>query len=163
MAQNFFAATGLVFNNSGEILMIKHKKLGVWMPPGGHVEKDELPCEAVVREVFEETGVRVKVITAAKDAAPPVDHRCRELPLPMEILSTDFEGDGTHNIINFNYLCIAESLELTLEEKAVDDIGWFTIAEALELDTFEFVRKSLQKAAEYNLYFSGGACHGKQA
>jgi len=149
MSQKFLTATGFVFNNIGEILMLKHKKLGVWMPPGGHVDKNETPCQAVVREVFEETGVRVMVLTAAKDAAPPVDYRCQELPLPMEILLTDFEGDGTHIIINFNYLCHAEDCKLTMAENEADDIGWFAPAQALELDTFEFVRKSLRKAVEY--------------
>ena len=57
MVHNHFTATGLVFNNSGEILMIKHKKLGVWLPPGGHIDENELLCEAVIREIFEETGI----------------------------------------------------------------------------------------------------------
>ena len=34
---------------------------GMWVFPGGHVEKGESPAEAAVREVFEETGVRVRV------------------------------------------------------------------------------------------------------
>ena len=50
MIQNHFTATGIVFNESGEIPMIKHKKLGVWLPPGGHINENELPCEAVVRD-----------------------------------------------------------------------------------------------------------------
>ena len=43
---NHFTATGFVFNESGKILMIKHKKLGVWLPPGGHIDENELPCKA---------------------------------------------------------------------------------------------------------------------
>ena len=42
----------------GQVLLHLHRKLGMWLPPGGHIERDELPDEAAVREVLEETGVR---------------------------------------------------------------------------------------------------------
>ena len=150
MIQNRFTATGFVFNDAGEILMIKHRKLGVWMPPGGHVDKNELPCEAALREIYEETGIKAKVITAATDADVPVDFRCKELPLPMEILLTNFEGDGIYNCINLNYLCIAEVTEFNPSKLEVDDIGWFEPSEAMELDTYEFIRKSIRKAVKYH-------------
>src|SRR5215469_10989935 len=40
------------------ILLIKHKGLGVWLPPGGHVEEGELPHIAALRETFEETNLQ---------------------------------------------------------------------------------------------------------
>ena len=100
MVQNRFTATGFVFDDAGKILMIKHKKLNAWMPPGGHVDENELPCVAVLREIYEETGIKARVISAAKDADVPVDDRCKELPMPVEILLTNFEGDGLYNCIN---------------------------------------------------------------
>jgi 8-oxo-dGTP pyrophosphatase MutT (NUDIX family) len=39
--------------------MLKHKKLGKWLPPGGHIEPNELPDDAACREVLEETGLKV--------------------------------------------------------------------------------------------------------
>src|SRR5438309_1227857 len=39
------------------VLLHYHRKLGKWLPPGGHVEDNELPDDAAVREVFEETGI----------------------------------------------------------------------------------------------------------
>src|SRR4028118_1184040 len=39
-----------------KVLLHWHRKLGMWLPPGGHIERDELPDEAAVREVLEETG-----------------------------------------------------------------------------------------------------------
>lgn len=44
------------------MLLHKHKKLGRWFPPGGHIEPNELPDEAAVREVLEESGVRVALL-----------------------------------------------------------------------------------------------------
>lgn len=45
-----------------KILLIHHKKLGIWLAPGGHVDDHELPHQAAEREFWEETGMRVKAI-----------------------------------------------------------------------------------------------------
>jgi len=157
--QNRFTATGFVFNDDNKILMIKHRKLGVWMPPGGHIDENELPCKAVVREIFEETGVMAKAFTVAHDADSPIDARCNELPLPMEILLTNFEGDGLYNCINMNYICYAKDSTLNPEKSEVDDIGWFSPSQAIELETFEFVRKSLRKAVRYYRHITNSEIH----
>ena len=57
--RDFTATTFVVWQ--GGALLHKHK-LGRWFPPGGHVEPNELPDEAAVREVLEETGVRVVLV-----------------------------------------------------------------------------------------------------
>jgi ADP-ribose pyrophosphatase YjhB (NUDIX family) len=44
----------------GRVLMIKRADNGRWVPPGGVLELDETPEQCAVREVFEETGVRVE-------------------------------------------------------------------------------------------------------
>ena len=46
----------------GRVLLLFHAKLGLWLPPGGHVEHGELPDEAAVREVLEETGVSCRLV-----------------------------------------------------------------------------------------------------
>ena len=65
-----FTASGLVIEQ-GHILLVNHKRIGAWVPPGGHIEPDELPEETVVREILEETGVSVAVIS--KQWAPNDD------------------------------------------------------------------------------------------
>jgi len=47
--------------NEGKILLRKHDKFRVWMSIGGHIELDEDPAEAAVREVKEEVGLDVKL------------------------------------------------------------------------------------------------------
>ena len=42
-----------------KVLVIHHKRLGVWLPPGGELQAGETPLEAAVRELEEETGLRV--------------------------------------------------------------------------------------------------------
>jgi 8-oxo-dGTP pyrophosphatase MutT (NUDIX family) len=44
------------------VLLLLHGKLAMWLPPGGHVDPNELPDDAAVREVLEETGVRAELI-----------------------------------------------------------------------------------------------------
>ena len=41
------------------VLLHRHRKLGIWMQPGGHLEPGEQPWDAAVRETFEETGLPV--------------------------------------------------------------------------------------------------------
>ncbi|MFI5412568.1 MAG: NUDIX hydrolase [Candidatus Micrarchaeales archaeon] len=40
-----------------KVLLIHHAKLKKWLPPGGHIDENETPDQAVVREVKEETGL----------------------------------------------------------------------------------------------------------
>jgi 8-oxo-dGTP pyrophosphatase MutT (NUDIX family) len=56
------AATGLVFDDQQRLLVVRHSNRGVWVTPGGAVDPDESPVDAVVREVWEETGLTVEPI-----------------------------------------------------------------------------------------------------
>lgn len=56
-----FTATTFVVHK-GKVLLLLHKKLNMWLPPGGHIEKDELPDEAAVREVWEEAGIECELV-----------------------------------------------------------------------------------------------------
>lgn len=44
-----------------KVLLVKRKDIPVWVLPGGGIEIGETPEEAVVREVFEETGLEIKI------------------------------------------------------------------------------------------------------
>ncbi len=60
ISRDFTVAVFVVHQN--HVILHPHAKLGIWLPPGGHIEPDELPDEAAVREVQEETGVAVELI-----------------------------------------------------------------------------------------------------
>lgn len=47
---------------NGAILLHFHEKLGRWLPPGGHIEPNEIPDHAAHREVLEETGIEITLV-----------------------------------------------------------------------------------------------------
>jgi ADP-ribose pyrophosphatase YjhB (NUDIX family) len=55
------AALGIVINAKDEILLVKRMDVPVWVLPGGGIEPLESPEEAVIREVEEETALRITV------------------------------------------------------------------------------------------------------
>jgi 8-oxo-dGTP pyrophosphatase MutT (NUDIX family) len=97
-----FTATGFVVDGS-RTLLHWHKRLGQWMPPGGHIEDDEDPVQAVLREIQEETGLAAEVIptrSAASFGYP------EQVPPPYTILIEDIPGPGEpHKHIDMIYFC----------------------------------------------------------
>lgn len=43
------------------VLLHPHAKIGIWLPPGGHIDAPELPDEAAIREVWEEAGIEIEL------------------------------------------------------------------------------------------------------
>ena len=57
-------ATGVVFSHEGGILLVQraiHPSYGKWVFPGGYVDRGETPETAALREVREESGLRVRL------------------------------------------------------------------------------------------------------
>jgi ADP-ribose pyrophosphatase YjhB (NUDIX family) len=54
------SVTGIIFDDRNRILLVRQTESGLWSAPGGAVDPEELPADAVVREVWEETGLFTK-------------------------------------------------------------------------------------------------------
>jgi ADP-ribose pyrophosphatase YjhB (NUDIX family) len=55
------SVAGVVVRDDGRVLAIRRADNGTWEPPGGVLELDERPEDGAVREVLEETGIRVSI------------------------------------------------------------------------------------------------------
>jgi 8-oxo-dGTP pyrophosphatase MutT (NUDIX family) len=77
-----FTASAFV-THAGRVLLLLHRNKRLWLPPGGHVEPDEAPDAAAVREVWEEAGLRVEVtsprIPPGLPHAAPRPEACLEI------------------------------------------------------------------------------------
>ena len=138
--EKHYAATGFVLNQEGtKMLMVYHRKLNKWMAPGGHVEKNEAPHEAALREVLEETGIHAKQCLEVVD----LDKKEKFLPLPLYVLEEFIpEGkDPAHIHIDFVYMCRADDESTVAQLEEVKDAKWMTRNEVLNSDTFESIKR----------------------
>lgn len=55
------SVSGFVFDGAGRLLLARHGDVNLWAAPGGGVDPDERPEDAVVRELKEELGIAVEV------------------------------------------------------------------------------------------------------
>jgi 8-oxo-dGTP pyrophosphatase MutT (NUDIX family) len=53
------SVSALIYDNIGRILLVRQRDGDAWSTPGGAIEFDETPADAVVRETWEETGLFV--------------------------------------------------------------------------------------------------------
>lgn len=97
-----FVATVYVVEG-GATALHRHDKLDMWLPPGGHLDRDELPHEAARREVREEIGLPVELVTPVGDLH---SETARSLPQPQQFLLEDIdtcEGEVAHQHVDFVY------------------------------------------------------------
>ena len=90
----------------GRTLLTWHRKLGMWLPPGGHVEADEDPAQAAVREALEESGLPVRIV----DARTYPFEIPRPLPAPVAVLEEDIDLPGDFHQ-HIDHIYFTEALE----------------------------------------------------
>ena len=56
------SVTAIIYGEQGEILLVRQRDGDIWSTPGGAIEPNETPVDAVVRETWEETGLLVKPV-----------------------------------------------------------------------------------------------------
>jgi 8-oxo-dGTP pyrophosphatase MutT (NUDIX family) len=129
-----FVATMYVVND-GATLLHEHEKLGMWLPPGGHIDRDELPHEAALRETYEETGLAPRIVA---DCGPYDTEQVESMPQPAAFLLEDIDvhedGRVAHQHMDFVYFGRVEDRAVEPaghDETEADAWTWFT-AEQLD-------------------------------
>jgi len=142
---DFTVAIFVVQNN--RVLLIHHRKLDKWLPLGGHIELDEDPEQAALREAREESGLDVELIG---ERPPTTETGTRALIAPR-FLDIHRIND-VHEHIGMIYFARPKSGALALAAAEHHDIGWFTSG---ELDGLQppmshavkwYCRKALEEA-----------------
>ncbi len=116
----------------GRVLLHRHRKLDRWLPPGGHIEPDELPDDAARREVLEESGVSIRLVgpsPIAVDEPGQPKQLCRPAGIQLATIAPG------HEHIDLVYL--AEAIELPVALPAA--CGWFDRTNWSSLDLTEEV------------------------
>lgn len=136
------ATVYLVARVDGEVkvLLHKHKKHTMWLGIGGHVEKQESPPQAAVREVKEEAGIDVELFTDKKDFIKT--QYVAELVQPFIILEEKIlaqEDKPEHRHVDCIYFAVVQNpQDVTMQE----EFRWLSFDELKKLE--------LQKEVRYN-------------
>ena len=115
-----FTATGFVVHDA-HVLLHWHPKVKAWLPPGGHIEDNEDPVQAVLREIREEAGVQAEVVPTGPsfDLEHPTN-----VPPPFTIMIEDIHDPdaGYHEHIDMIYFCRLVGASCPLND------GWMWVA-----------------------------------
>ena len=141
MARHFCASAFVINPYTKKILLIMHKKNKRWTQPGGHIEDDETPEEAALREVYEETGLRVRLLGVR---FPREEDFIRPLGIQR---NRNSKGD-VHIDIIYPAVPNDDSIaQLNIEES--DDIGWFSREELDDIDCFPDIKITMDYILKY--------------
>lgn len=105
---HFVSVAGLVTNHKNEVLLVKNPRRG-WEFPGGMVEPGETLQEALIREIFEESGIHVAI--------------------------TGFIGvykNIESDIVNLDFCCKYESGIPTTSDESLE-VGWFQMDKVIDM------------------------------
>lgn len=130
--------TALFDSEHNKLLVVNHRKAGLWLVGGGHVEVDEDPWKTVVRECQEEFAVTATPSTIAGSQ-------------PFFFTMTRTRGAYSHIDASLWYVLAAQTGSVTwFDEHEFTGIQWLSLAEILahRLDIFDphmhrFVHKLL--------------------
>lgn len=118
----------IIIVHKEKILLHLHKKMDKWLPVGGHIEPNELPEMAALREIKEESGLEVVLYNSGKQV-DMVD--AMQLVRPAHILLEDIKPGHQH--IDLVYYATANSFEVKPDDGEAIDLKWFTAGEINEL------------------------------
>ena len=121
---HYVASVAIV--NDGKILMLKQNRTHFWLLPGGHIDDGELPHEAVLREVLEETNLKIELLQKPEpDAKTEI---ATPIPIPFGMRTVPCRDK-----IDIDMIFIAKvvSGELKIDHES-EEARWFTKQEIID-------------------------------
>ncbi len=109
-------ASAIVVGPSGVVLH-RHRRLHRWLQPGGHVEPGEMPADAALREVAEETGIPA----THPEGGPTLVH-------------VDVHTAARNHVhLDLRYLVLAPDVPPAPGPGESQDVAWFSWEAAFEI------------------------------
>lgn len=107
-ATTHVTASAIVIDYHQRILVHRHKRLGLWLQPGGHISRGEAPDLAARRETLEETGVQTALV-----------------PAPACLIHVDaHDGPRGHRHLDLRYLLRPVSTHLAPAVGESQEVAW---------------------------------------
>jgi len=114
----------VVFNREGKVLLLRRARSkrngGKWEIPGGSLKFGESPRKGAIRELMEETGMRVSPLSV----------------IPVDTFGFLYPDMGVEFIIPL-YSLLVEDFEPKIRDEEHDGWGWFTVEEIREMELRE--------------------------
>lgn len=147
-----FCATVYILQDD-KVLLIYHRKHNKWLPPGGHIEMNEIPHGAAIREAKEETGLDIEIVSQENVW---VDYpNARSIPRPYLMLLEEIpphKDKPYHQHIDLIYLARPIGGELIQNEIETGGLRWWAFDEIETLkpghDIFPDTVDILQKISQ---------------
>jgi len=131
MDRQFCASAFVVDPYTKKILLCHHRKFDRWVQPGGHIEDNELPEETALRETYEETGYRIKLLG---ERFPREDDFIR----PLGIQKNRGKDDSLH--VDITYAAIPITKDKVIEDDEIDRCDWFSFEELEDINVFPDIK-----------------------
>ncbi len=132
--KNFIAGVGAIVIHQHKLLVVKEKFSKDYKLPGGHIDKGETIKNALMREVFEETGINIKF---------------------ESIMSIGHFPNGQFGESNIYMVCTAKALSDKINIKDTSEIikaKWIDIEEYINSANVNTYNKSVVKAVQDSIF-----------
>jgi len=144
-----FTASGYIIHPTElKLCLHYHRKYDKWMQPGGHIELDEDPIQALTHELEEEAGLKPDDYKILQQYRPPETTGSTSIlnPAFTNIHVTD---KPSHRHIDLAYVIRSKTTELTPQERESQKIGWFSLSEIQDMSSQETIHIDTEQIANW--------------
>ena len=133
----------IVSRDGSHVLLVRHRKLGAWLQPGGHADGDTDAAAVARREAAEESGLAsLDHVDWSREARGIV------LPFDVDVHTIPARGDEPHHLhLDLRFLFVADRAERLRPSSESEEVRWVTPAELAELSAEPGLLRMAAKAA----------------